>query len=167
VTDAFSIEPLSANHDRESFSCGVEPLDRYLRKQANQDARRRISNCFVAIPNGSAAIAGYYTLAATSIPLTELPPDLVRRLPNYAVIPAALVGRLAVDRRHSGKQLGAALIYDAVARAVKAEPAIFALTVDAKDERTAAYYRRLDFVPFANRALSLYLPLATAAKLAR
>jgi ribosomal protein S18 acetylase RimI-like enzyme len=167
VTGSFAIEPLSAKHDRGSFSCGVEPLDRYLRTQASQDVRRRISNCFVAVPDDGISVSGYYTLAASSIPLTELPPDLVRRLPNYAVIPAALVGRLAVDSRHTGQELGSALLYDAMARAMGAAPAIFALVVDAKDERAADFYRRFGFLPFASRALSFFLPIATAAKTVR
>ncbi|WP_395020860.1 GNAT family N-acetyltransferase [Dongia sp.] len=167
MSGSFTIELLSAKHDRGSFSCGVEPLDRYLRTQASQDARRRVSNCFVAVQEDDVSVAGYYTLAASSIPLTELPADLVSRLPNYAVIPAALVGRLAVDSHHAGKALGSALLYDALARAMNAEPAIFALVVDAKDERAAGFYRRFGFLPFTSRPLSFFLPIATAVKMTR
>lgn len=167
MTGRFTIELLAAKHDRATFSCGIEPLDRYLRAQAGQDARRRISNCFVAVLEDGVGIAGYYTLAASSIPLTELPADVARRLPNYAIIPAALVGRLAVDLRHAGKSLGSALLYDALARAMSAEPAIFALVVDAKDRHAAEFYVRFGFLPFASRPLSFFLPIATAAKLVR
>jgi len=41
-------EPLGPHHDRASFSCGDEYLDRYLATQAGQDVRRKIANCFVA-----------------------------------------------------------------------------------------------------------------------
>ncbi len=41
------IVPLDDSHDRRSFHCGVEPLDRYLHAQAGQDQRRRIAACFV------------------------------------------------------------------------------------------------------------------------
>ena len=37
------IEPLNPTHDRTGFQCGVEALDRYLKKQAKQDIKRRIS----------------------------------------------------------------------------------------------------------------------------
>jgi GNAT superfamily N-acetyltransferase len=49
-----------------------------------------------------------------------------------------LIGRLAVDRRYQGRQLGAALLFDAIARAIRADAAVFALLVDAKDEAAAA-----------------------------
>jgi GNAT superfamily N-acetyltransferase len=69
-------------------------------------------------------IAGYYTFAAASLPLTELSADEKQRLPRYALLPAGLIGRLAVDQKHQGQRLGSALIVDAPARAARAEPAI-------------------------------------------
>lgn len=160
----FQIVPLTAAHERSSFSCGVEALDRYLQTQASQDARRRIANCFVAAPFGTTTIAGYYTIAASSIPIGDIAD--AKRLPRYPLVPAVLVGRLAVDRRFAGKSLGAALLADAIHRSATAEPAVFAIVVDAKDERAAGFYRHLGFVPLASRALGFYLPLATALKAA-
>ena len=91
MTFAVIIEPLSAAHDRDGFTCGVSALDRYLREQASQDVRRRIGNCFVAIDHETRAIAGYYTLAASSVPVAELPDTETRRLPRYPVLPATLI----------------------------------------------------------------------------
>ena len=126
--------------------------------------RRRIANCFVVTPD-SVIIAGYYTLAAASIPVLDLPVELKKRLPRYPVLPAALIGRLAVDRRFQGKGLGGALLFDAITRAVRAEPAIFSLIVDAKDDRPVAFCRRYGFTAFVSRRRSLFLPIATAAEL--
>lgn len=164
MTDRFVIEPLSSQHERTAFSCGTEALDGYLHAQANQDIRRHISNCFVAVPEGTNIVAGYYTLAASSIPVAEIPPELSRKLPRYPVLPAALIGRLAVDRRFASQSLGSALLYDAIARTLRADPAVFALIVDAKDEIAGNFYMRFGFRPFASRPLSFFLPTATAAK---
>jgi ribosomal protein S18 acetylase RimI-like enzyme len=165
VTAPFTIEALSPSHDRTDFSCGVDPLDRYLQTQATQDVRRHISNCFVAIEGSEPRIAGYYTLAASSIPVGEIPPEISRKLPRYPVLPAVLVGRLAVDRRFAGRALGSALLFDAFARSLRADPAVFAMIVDAKDERAAGFYRRFGFQPFTGRPLSFFLPMGTAARL--
>jgi ribosomal protein S18 acetylase RimI-like enzyme len=163
VTEVFTFEPLSSSHDRTAFSCGVPALDRYLRELATQDVRRRVSNCFVALdPSGK--IAGYYTFAATSLPLTEFPSDQAKRLPRYPSFPACLAGRLVVDQRFRGRGLGSQLIVDAIARAVRAEPAIFALIVDAKDEVALGFYEHLGFQRFASRPMTLYLPIAEAAR---
>jgi ribosomal protein S18 acetylase RimI-like enzyme len=162
----FRIE-LLAGQDRAGFSSGVEPLDRYLKSQAGQDMRRRVSNCFVAMPDGAATVAGFYTLAAASIPVRDLPNDDTRRLPRYPVLPAALIGRLAVDQGFRGRQLGAALLFDAILRALRAEPAVLTVIVDTKDDTASAFYRRHGFEPFSKRPSSLYLPIETAAKLLR
>ncbi|HEY8872715.1 MAG TPA: GNAT family N-acetyltransferase, partial [Stellaceae bacterium] len=95
MSESFTVESLRAQHDRTSFSCGVAALDRYFRELVSQDIRRRLSNCFVAL-DPAATVAGYYTFAATGVPLAELPADQMRRLPRYPSIPAGLIGRLAV-----------------------------------------------------------------------
>jgi GNAT superfamily N-acetyltransferase len=166
VSDSFRIE-LLAGQDRAGFTSGVEPLDRYLKAQAGQDMRRRVSNCFVAVPDGAATVAGFYTLAAASIPVLDLPDDQTRRLPRYPVLPAALIRRLAVDQGFSGKQLGATLLFDAMLRALRAEPTVLTVIVDAKDDTALAFYRHHGFQPFTARPSSLYLPVDTAAKLLR
>ena len=161
MTATFRIEPLGSSHDRKSFSCGVEPLDRYLRELATQDIKRRVSNCFVASEASSGAIAGYYTFAAAGLALSELTPSEAKRLPRHGLLPAGLIGRLAVDTRQRGMRLGGAMIMDAVCRAASADPAIFAIIVDAKDD-AVSFYRHLGFRSFVSKPLSLFLPIATA-----
>lgn len=92
------VEPLASSHDRSVFESGAEPLDRYLRTQASQDARKNVAAPFVLLL-ADGTIAGYYTLSSTSVQLAELPAQTVRKLPRYPLVPATLLGRLAVDRR--------------------------------------------------------------------
>jgi ribosomal protein S18 acetylase RimI-like enzyme len=158
---AFRIELLSPIHDRQMFASGVAALDRYLVEFASQDVKRRVSNCFVAL-DSTGVVAGYYTFAATSIPLNDLPPADIKKLPRYPVLPAGLIGRLAVDQCFQGKRLGGALVMDAVQRAARADPAIFALVVDAKDDGAVQFYNHLGFQRFLSRPMSLFLPIATA-----
>ena len=163
---AFRIEPLSTAHDRREFSCGVAALDRYLRELATQDVRRRISNCFVACDHAG-TIAGFYSFAATSLPLSAIAEEDAKRLPRYALLPAGLIGRLAVDHRFQGRRLGGALVIDAARRAAMSDPAIYALVVDAKDEPAVTFYEHLGFRRFVSRPMSLYLSVATALKAMR
>lgn len=161
MTGQFWIEPLG-NRDRSSFYCGVEPLDRYFQQQVTQDIRRRVSNCFVAVDDAQ-TIAGYYTFAAAGLALTELSPETAKRLPRYPLLPAALIGRLAIDQRFRRQGLGSALVADAGLRSLTADPAIFALVVDAKDQTAFSFYRHLGFQPFISRPNALFLPTATIA----
>lgn len=65
---------------------------------------------------------------------------------------------------YQGRQLGAALLFDAIARAVRADAAVFALVVDAKNEAAARFYPHHGFQEFSGRTLRLFLPMATARK---
>jgi GNAT superfamily N-acetyltransferase len=165
VTASFGIAPLSPDHDPLTFSCGVDPLDRYLQSQATQDIRRHVANCFVATAANSNIIAGYYTLSAASVPMLDLPSETARRLPRYPVVPAARIGRLAIDHGYRGRGLGAALLFDAITRAARADAAIFAILVEAKVDTAATFYQHHGFQPFAVRPLNLFLPLGTALEL--
>lgn len=139
------IEPLGANHDRSAFSCGAPELDRYLREQAGQDARRRVAAPFIASTDGI-RVLGFYTLSATSIQLIDVPTELAKRLPRYPRLPATLLGRLATDLSARGVGLGRFLVVDAMVRAVRNEIASFAMVVDAKDEAAARFYERESFI---------------------
>lgn len=156
----FRVVPLGPEHDRPGFDCGSDPLTRYLHQQASQDMRRRVAACFVAL-QGENRIAGFYTLAAASVLLAELPDATARKLPRYPMVPAVRMGRLAVDQAFKGQGLGGALLADALARCARAEIAAHALVVDAKDEGAAAFYRHHGFQPLPDSPLTLFLPLAT------
>ncbi len=164
MTESFRIEPLGPSHDRASFNSGVVPLDESLRERATQDIRRRVAACFVALEGSGNEIAGYYTLAAGGVPLTDLPEALIKRLPRYPSVPVARLGRLAVDQRYGGRKLGGALLWDAGLRALRSEVAAFALVVDAKDANAEAFYRHHGFLSFGSQPFQLILPLATFAK---
>jgi len=162
VSGQFRIEPLSSDHDRSRFSSGSVPLDRYFREQASQDIKRRIATCFVALSVETNDVAGFYTLAATSIALSSLAPDIVRKLPRYPVVPAALLGRLAVAQNYQGKVLGSVLLGDALLRTARAELGVFAMLVDAKDDAAQRFYERYGFALLPGEDRRLCLPIATA-----
>ncbi len=161
MSGSFIIEKLAA-HRRDGFACGADVLDRYLREQAFQDVRRLMASCFVAVAPGSDEVAGYYTLAATSVLASALPAETLKRLPRYPLLPAAMIGRLAVDQRFHGRGLGGAMLADAAMRVLNSDSRAFALMVDAKTESAAAFYRWHGFRPLPSLPGSLFLPLATA-----
>lgn len=156
----FTVVALDLDADRSSFASGVEPLDRYFKTQVSQDIKRRVTACFTALDT-SGCVAGYYTLASASILLSDLPENLAKKLPRYPNVPAVRMGRLAVDQAFKGQGLGAALLADALRRAVTAEIAAYAFVVEAKDEGAARFYAHHGFLSAQDNPLFLYLPLAT------
>ncbi len=155
--DEIKVIPYTKDLRPLTFSCGVEELDQYFLERAGQDIRRRIASCYVAYL-GSKAI-GFYTLASSSIVLSELPDNLARKLPKYPHVPAVLLGRLAVDKTFQGKRVGDFLLVDALARVMKSEIACYAMVVEAKNERAISFYRHFGFSSFFSNPLKLYLPL--------
>lgn len=152
------VAALGSSHDRSRFACGSAALDRYFREHVTQDIRRRIAACFVVLDGD--VIAGYYTLSAASVALTDLPHDVVRKLPRCPAIPAVRMGRLAVDLNYRGRGLGGALLVNALARAAKSEISGVALIVGAKDDAAAAFYRHFGFMQLTNDPSAWFLPLA-------
>jgi ribosomal protein S18 acetylase RimI-like enzyme len=160
-------EPLdAAKHDRTSFDCGVEALDRYLKDLATQDVRRHLSRVFVvAAGRDDPRVLGYYSLSAAAISRAQLPSSLARKLPNYP-IPAARIGRLAIHPEAQGRGLGEFLLWDACGRIIEAcsVMAVHAIIVDAKDDGAASFYRHFGFIPFIDSDRKLFLPIATVLK---
>ncbi len=159
------IVPLGKTHDRDSFACGSEPLDRYLRLQARQDAQKRVAAPFVLVEPPSSRVLGFYTLSASLIAADALPAELARILPRYPQLPVTLLGRLAVDQGMRGKGLGEFLLMDALHRSLDAaaEIAAMAVVVDAKGKDAVAFYARYGFIPLQRQPARMFLPMTTVA----
>lgn len=155
------IEAISSSHDRKNFSCGTPALNNYIRQQARQDIKRRISRVFVARSHSHPrAILGYYTLSSLSIDLAALLDEISRKLPRHP-IPTALLGRLAVDESATGTGIGKMLLMDAITRTltVSSEIAIYAMVVDAIDADAQRFYQQYGFLPLGQDSLRMFLPL--------
>lgn len=155
----------TARHDRAGFSCGVEALDRYLHVRASQDARRRVAAPYVLIAPPSPHILGFYTLSNSAIHAAELPGSIVKRLPRYPVLPATLLGRLAVDAKGRGRGMGTVLLLDALRRCLRSETASLAVVVDAKDDAAVSFYEHHEFLRLPDQPNRLFKPMAEIEKL--
>lgn len=158
---AFFSEAL-AKHDRSDFASGNERIDAYFRQTVSQDVKRGYAACYVLIEKANAKLAGFYTLSSHSIPLTEVAPDLARKLPRYPSVPAVLIGWLGRDATFRGQHVGSMLLADAITRLAAAPIGLHAICADAIDEAAAAFYREHQFRPFVSRPNALYLPMKTA-----
>lgn len=161
---AYITTPLTKQHDRETFSCGKEPLDRYLKKQAMQDMKRHLAVVFIAIEDASQKIKGYYSLSNDAISRDIVPETVQKKMPpHYSNLPVTLLGRLAVDREHQGQKLGEGLLLDALKRSYEISTThigSMAVVVDPIDNSAVDFYRAYGFIllPDRNR---LFLPMKT------
>jgi len=162
----FYIEILQTPHDRSVFSCEIEELDAYFKKQVGQDVRRKVAACFVLIDETTGDVAGFYTLSMKSVLLAGLPKAIQKKLPRYPEVPVVLLRRMGVDVNYKGNGLGEVLLFDALQRAYQTslDIAAFAVIVDAK-HGAEGFYLKYGFLPFPDEKNRLFLPMKTIEKL--
>jgi GNAT superfamily N-acetyltransferase len=163
------IEILSPHHRKLTigFSCGKTILDTYLKTQAGQDVKRKLSACFVFVDEPTGLIQGYYTLSNNGIPLGLIPDKYKNKLPvSYSSIPATLLGRLAVDERFQGAGIGKMLLMDALNRSYEISKSVgsFAVVVDPLDEEAERFYTKYGFILLPD-SQKMFLPMKTVGKL--
>jgi GNAT superfamily N-acetyltransferase len=158
---AWHDEPIAKHHDRESFDCGEDALNEFLRRYARKSHELGGAKTFLAIEDGDRrAILGYYSLSPASVAHVRTPESLTRGLARNDV-PVFRLARLAVDRRVQGQGLGGHLLLAAGRRCllVSSEVGGVALLIDAKNEKIAGWYASYGAMPLLDAPLSLLLPL--------
>ena len=145
-------------HDRKSFDCGVEILNLYLQRGANQDQRRSLTKVYV-LAEGK-RVVGYYSISAHYVARDNLPNDI--KLASYKEVPFLLLGRLAVDKDYQGHGYGDALIFHAFKITLEAaeKVGILGMVVDAKNEKAVSFYEGFGFKRLQNFTNRLVLPLS-------
>ena len=91
--------------------------------------------------------------------LADLPESVAKKLPRYPVVPAVLLGRLAVATKFQGRHLGTSLLAEAVERAARADIASFAIVTDPKDERARDFYLKHGFFELPGAQGRLCVPV--------
>jgi len=142
-------------------------LDRYLVKYANQDLKRKAAKVFVLIDSPEIDVIAYYTLSAFTLEATELEPKIFKKLPRYPLLPATMLGRLAVDKNYRGQKLGQLILVDALKRTYKVSRQIAstAVVVEAIDRNAVSFYQKYGFVSFKSNFNQLYLTMSTISKM--
>lgn len=143
------IELLDKKYNRSEFDCRNELLNNYLKYQAGQDMKRKLSACFVLAETGTNNVQGYYTLSNSNIPLSHFPEKLQKKLPpSYTSVPTTLIGRLAIDKKSQGTGMGKILLIDALKRSYENTFKVgsFAMVVDPIDIGAENFYEKYGFI---------------------
>ncbi|MGA7793285.1 MAG: hypothetical protein WCA19_09615 [Candidatus Acidiferrales bacterium] len=160
---AWHEEPINKKHDRESFDCGEEALNEFLRRYARKSHELGGAKTFLAIDDADKrTVLGFYSLCPASVDYSKTPEIIRRGLARHDV-PGFRLARLAVDLRVQGKGIGGQLLLAAGRRCLLASAEVggVVLVIDAKNEKVARWYGGYGAVPLLDAPLSLLLPLAT------
>ena len=151
-------QPLTADHQLNTFNCGETSLDEWLKRRALLNQTNGASRTFVVVDE-SQLVMGYYALAAGAVHHQDATRSIRQNMPDP--IPVMVLARLAVDIRTRGMQLGAGLLRDAVDRslAVAKNTGVRALLVHALHERAKQFYLYFGFQASPVHPLTLMLRL--------
>jgi len=158
VIETVPLDP--SRHERKKFDCSVARLNRFLQQTAHQQSRRDNSRTYVLEdPEDSAKITGFYTVTIVNLSSSNFPEYLRKRHPHTTA--AALIARLAVDRRHQRRGVGSWMLVDALRRILaSAETLGFPMVVvDAKDG-AEGFYEAFGFKAMRDQPQKLYLTVA-------
>jgi GNAT superfamily N-acetyltransferase len=150
-------EPLAANHDTNTFTCGIDSLDRWLKQRALKNQATGASRTFV-VCNGN-RVLGYYALASSAVATEVATGRLRRNMPDP--IPVVVLGRLAIDQTLRGHGIGRALVRDACLRVMAAADVIGirGMLVHALSSEAQAFYEHVGFEPSSLEPTTLMVTL--------
>jgi predicted N-acetyltransferase YhbS len=149
-------ELLGADHILDDFDCGDEALNDWLKRRARSNQNSGASRTWVAVDEAK-NVVGFYASSTAVLMRSAATKRAARQQPDP--IPALLLGRLAVDERHQGQGLAAALLKHFLLKSLEVAEVteVRLLLVHAKDEQVAAFYRRFEFEPSPIDELTLML----------
>lgn len=154
----FRLERLAKRHRRRTFASGQTQVDAWLATKALQQQDKRLSSTKVLLNAGN-SIVGFYTLATGQVDFSDLPHDIVRRLP-HRLLPVAVLAWLGVDQRFRRQGLGSRLLAQALADCHTAGEAFpfVAVVLDCIDAAAKSFYQSYDFAELPGRPFRLFLP---------
>ena len=153
-------QPLDASHLLDGFGSGEASLDEWLKRRALANQLSGASRTFV-VADQDGRVYGYYAMAAGAVSYQLATSGVRRNMPDP--IPVMVLARLAVDQRAQGLKLGAALLQDAVNRAVTVSQnaGVRALLVHALHDRAKQFYEHYGFQQSPQHPMTLMLRLNT------
>jgi len=149
-------EPLRGKHDLGEFDCGEPSLTTWIHRYARHAEAVRSAKVYVTTDGST--VVGYYALAVGQVEPARATGRLLKGQPSGQPVPVVILARLAVDRDHQGRGIGASLLQDALLRCVHAAQAvgIRALVVHAHAE-ARSFYEAFGFEPSPTDPLHLVL----------
>lgn len=162
-----------AAHDRESFDCGKDELNTFIKTFAARHMEIGVSRTMVlpaAGPSeeGKVSICAFFRIAPSAIERKTLPQALSKKLPHYPV-PVFLLAQLAVHKDNCGQGLGKWALIRALKYFVDLLEHIpaYAAIVDCLDEDAESFYAKYGFEELSDYGgrKRMFLPMKTVMQL--
>jgi GNAT superfamily N-acetyltransferase len=158
---------LTSEQRLEGFDCGEPALNDWLTRRALGNQAAGTSRTWVVIDQPTRTVLAYYASSTASVMRAAAPRRIARDQP--AELPAILLGRMAVDSRHQGNGLGAAMLKHFMTKAIEVSEKVGArfVLVHAKNERAKDFYKHHGFVESPIDPLTLVMLLPSTSRAPR
>jgi GNAT superfamily N-acetyltransferase len=152
------VRKLAATDQVDAFDCGQDALNQFLQRYALVNQKANSAHTYVCCQ--SDVVVGFYSLVVGSVDPQTAPLRVMKGLARHPV-PVMILARLAVDKEHQRKNLGQALLKDALLRTAQAADiaGIRCLLVHAKDDMARRWYETWEFEPSPTDPYHLFLML--------
>jgi GNAT superfamily N-acetyltransferase len=153
-------ELLTPEHFVSGFDCGTAALNEWLVTRAIKNQAGGTTRTWVVVETVTSEVVAFYASSTASILRESAPKRMARDQPEE--LPAVLLARMAVDVRHQGRGLGAALLKHFMLKALEVAQSVGVrvLLIHAKDEPATRFYSHYGFVesPVDPLVLMMLLP---------
>jgi GNAT superfamily N-acetyltransferase len=153
----FSVETLRREHPHRRFRSGQSQVDDWLATKALQHQEKHLSVTRVLV-DSAGAVGGYYTLTPSQVDFSDLPPEVVHRLPRRQ-LPVAVLAWLGVGKEFQSRGLGRLLLAQALRDCYDAGRTFefIAVVLGCIDETAKSFYQRYDFQELPGHPYRLFL----------
>ena len=154
-------------HDRDSFDCGENDSNLFIKKQASKHMQVGISKTMILpdispLENDKYKICAFYTIAPSSIKRESLPTKIAKKLPHYPV-PVFLLAQMAFHIEYQGTGLGKITLIKALEYLwqVNSQMTAYAIVVDCLNNNVKQFYKKYGFETLCdyNGKTKMYLPM--------
>lgn len=154
---------LAAEHLVAGFDCAQHELNGWLARRALANQQTGTTRTWVVTETGSREVVALYASCTGSVLRSRTPKTIGQGQPDQ--VPALLLARMAVDQRHQGRGLGAALLKHFVLKAteVAASVGVRLLLVHATDDAAKDFYEHYGFVASRVDPLTMMIVLPARA----
>lgn len=138
-------QPINSQHILESFDCGEESMNAWLKNKAlNNEINNNSRTSVVCVEN---KVIAYYSLCTGCVYHENLSRKFKHRSPDR--IPSLVLGRLAIDIEYQGQGLSKDLIKEIYIKTFKLSRivAMKVLVVNALNLEIVGFYQKLGFTP--------------------
>ena len=157
----------------ETFCCGEDELDTFIREQAGEFVAKGLSAVTLLIDEDTREVYGFYAISPYSRDGRTLREEQRKYFNVDFAIPAWKIGELAIDKKYQrsrnnkeNRRYGSILLQEAIrdiqSRAAKGAGAL--IFVDAINKRVKKFYKKFGFTSIPNTSNQMARPLAEPRK---